>query len=614
MRALRRRRSTRKDGRMRAIMVMFDSLNRHLLPPYGSDWTRAPQFTRLGSRATTFDNCWAGSLPCMPARREIHTGRYNFLHRSWGPLEPFDDSMPEILKQTGVYTHLASDHPHYWEDGGATYHGRYNTWEFFRGQEGDPWKGQVGEPEIPEDLKRMRPAGYRQDWVNRRYLDTEPRHPQTRTFDASLEFMHVNSDQDRWFLQIETFDPHEPFFSHQRYKDLYPHDYHGPHLDWPDYKRVTEEPDQVRHVRYEYAALLSMCDNSLGRVLDTMDELRMWDDTMLIVCTDHGFLLGEKNWWGKNVQPWFNELVHLPLFVWDPRTNTPGQRRKSLVQTIDLAPTILEFFDVEPTSDMQGLPLPVAEDRHIREVGLFGAHGGHINITDGRYVYMRAPATPTNTPLDEHTLMPTHMCGRFSPAELADIELAEPFSFTKGVRTIRVPGRTLLNPYQFGTLLFDLEADPQQENPIEDDAVELRMATLMVGLMRAHDAPTSQFERIGLPATGPVTSDHLLVRAQRALAHEAAEPLPDRAEFPEHPMSVHRPLHELLADREAGAILRHELPMVTDSELLQFLAHASLLDLAAISRGLLPIAKLRAIANQLAALDPATEGASTPAP
>ena len=76
----------------------------------------------------------------MPARRELHTGRYNFLHRAWGPLEPFDDSMPRMLTENGVYSHLISDHYHYWEDGGATYHNRYSSWEIVRGQEGDKWR------------------------------------------------------------------------------------------------------------------------------------------------------------------------------------------------------------------------------------------------------------------------------------------------------------------------------------------------------------------------------------------------------------------------------------------------------------------------------------------
>ena len=134
---------------MKAIMVMYDSLNRHMLPNYGCDWTLAPNFIRLGERAVTFDNHYVGSMPCMPARRELHTGRHNFLHRSWGPYEPFDDSTFAILKQNGVYAHLVSDHYHYWEDGGATYHHRYSSWENVRGQEGDAWKGEVVFPRFP---------------------------------------------------------------------------------------------------------------------------------------------------------------------------------------------------------------------------------------------------------------------------------------------------------------------------------------------------------------------------------------------------------------------------------------------------------------------------------
>ncbi len=119
---------------MKAIMVMFDSLNRKFLPPYGCDFVYAPNFQRLAEHTVTFDTCYVGSLPCMPARRELHSGRYNFMHRAWGPVEPFDDSMPELLKKAGIHTHLVSDHTHYWEDGGATYHTRYSTWENVRGQ------------------------------------------------------------------------------------------------------------------------------------------------------------------------------------------------------------------------------------------------------------------------------------------------------------------------------------------------------------------------------------------------------------------------------------------------------------------------------------------------
>ncbi len=486
---------------VKAIMVMFDSLNRRMLPPYGCDWVHAPNFERLAKHTVIFDNSYVGSMPCMPARRELHTGRINFLHRSWGPLEPFDDSMPEILKRAGIYTHLVSDHYHYWEDGGATYHNRYSSWEFFRGQEGDPWKGEVKDPDIPEHIGgRHGDPLWRQDWVNRKYMQQEEDQSQAKTFAAGLEFIHTNAQQDNWFLQIETFDPHEPYFTHQQYKDLYPHDYKGPHFDWPGYRQVRETPEQVEHCRYENAALVSMCDKYLGKVLDTMDELDLWKDTMLIVNTDHGFLLGEHGWWAKCVQPFYNEVAHTPLFIWDPRSGCRNERRSALIQTIDLAPTLLEYFGIEIPRDMEGKPLreTIAKDRPLREAGLYGIHGGHVNCTDGRYVYMRAPVHPENTPLYEYTLMPTHMRGLFHVDELQDIQLADPFPFTKGCRTMKIRAKSSYNAHSFGTMLFDLEKDPGQETPIHDPVVETRMIQLMVKLMKENGAPPEQFRRLGL--------------------------------------------------------------------------------------------------------------------
>ncbi|UGS27028.1 sulfatase [Microbacterium resistens] len=572
---------------MRAIMVMFDSMNRHMLPPYGSDEIHAPNFTRLAERTVTFDNFYAGSMPCMPARREIHTGRYNFLHRSWGPLEPWDDSMPEMLGRAGIHTHLASDHPHYWEDGGATYHPRYTTWEFFRGQEGDPWKGHAAKPgEAPET--GFKGAIRRQDAINRGYLRREAEHPQTRTFDAGLEFLSTNADADNWFLQIECFDPHEPFFTNEEYRRLYPHEYDGPEFDWPPYAKVTEEESKVEHARYEYKALASMCDRSLGRVLDFMDEHDMWEDTLLLVNTDHGFLLGEHGWWAKSVQPWFNELVRLPAFLWDPRSGDAGRRHRGLVQTIDIAPTLLDFFGLDRTDDMLGIPMradgrgPTPEGSPSREAALFGIHGGHVNVTDGRYVYMRACATPENTPLEEYTLMPTHMRGRFAPAEFAGAELAEPFSFTKGVRPLRLTGRAMMNPYLFGTLLFDLEADPRQERPLDDPDVELRMLRLLARLLRENEAPASQYERLGIPVDAEPGPEHLLVAAQRHLATEAAAPLTPLDAFPSGDFGLGTSVHELLAHAPTREVVAAHLPMLLHSEMLGMLGDTSLHQLAAV--------------------------------
>ncbi len=488
---------------MKAVMLMFDSLNRHMLSPYGCDWVKTPNFQRLADRSVTFDTSYVGSMPCMPARRELHTGRYNFLHRSWGPLEPFDDSMPSLLKGNGVYTHLVSDHYHYWEDGGCTYHTRYSSWEAVRGQEGDPWKANLTDDVSCEINRGKRQPGnwLRSDWMNRHYMTEEKDYPQARTVAGALEFMRTNAGEDNWFLHIETFDPHEPYFVPQRFIDMYPHDYDGPPRDWPNYGRVTESEEEVRHLRCLNAALVTMCDEYLGRVLDAFDALDLWKDTMLIVNTDHGFLLGEHDCWAKCWCPFYEELSHTPLFIWDPRSAVRGERRKSLVQTIDLAPTLLEYFGVEVPKDVQGRPLreTIASDAPVREAGLFGIFGGQVNVTDGRYVYMRGAASDANGPLYQYTHMPTHMRGPFSVEEMRAMERAEPFSFTKGCPTMRIEGNTWsAMKCAFETELYDLQDDPHQAAPLDDPEQEARMTALLVQTLRDSDAPPEQYERLGL--------------------------------------------------------------------------------------------------------------------
>ncbi len=488
---------------MKCVMVMFDSLNRHMLPAYGCDWTHAPNFRRLAERTVTFDCSYVCSMPCMPARRDLHTGRPSFLHCPWGPLEPFDVSVPEILQQKGVYTHLASDHYHYWEDGGSTYHNRYSSWQFFRGQEGDPHIGQVADPVIPENLNQK---GKRSDWVNREHVRTEGDFSQTQTFNAGLDFMERNHAEDNWFLQIECFDPHEPFCAHRRYRDLYPRtdEPDAPLFDWPAYDVVKETPDEVERCRLNYAALLAKCDASLGDILDSFDRLDLWKDTMLILWTDHGFLLGEHNAWAKNWPPMYEEMSHTPFFVSDPRhPDAAGQRRSALVQpAIDLGPTLLRFFGLEPPSTMLGHDLgPVLDDDSgVRDAAIFGYFGQHVNITDGRYTYYRLPEQADEFPAQVHTLMPTTLRGFKDGLERA--ELSAPLSFSRGMPVLRFPQGRKWQPRfpdsEPGHLLFDLEAAPGQKHPLHDDEVEARLCRRMSELMAACDAPADQFSRMGL--------------------------------------------------------------------------------------------------------------------
>ncbi|NYT38624.1 sulfatase [Allopusillimonas soli] len=505
---------------MRTVFLLFDSLVRGALECYGGTSVHTPNFKRFAERAVTFDNHFAGSLPCMPARRDMHTGRLNFLHRSWGPLEPFDQSFSELLRAAGTYTHLVSDHYHYWEDGGATYHNRYSSWEFIRGQEWDKWKAMV-EPPL-ERFKTMYHAmqqpqggqdGRVQAMVNREFMREESDFCCPRSFDAAFEFLDRNRGAKDWLLHLECFDPHEPFFAPARFRERYPTGYTGPILDWPRYKRLEEHDLEVRELRANYAALLSMCDFYLGRFLDYMDRHDLWRDTAVILTTDHGFLLAEHDWWGKNRMPFYNEIAHIPLMVHHPDfASQAGSRRSALTQTMDIMPTLLDLHGVQAPETVRGHSLlPVLEqDKSSREAAVFGMFGAGTNITDGRYTYFRYPEDMTRQMLYEYTLMPMHLKSLFHVDELRGAQLVEPFGFTQGVPLLKVPARRNVKGQPTGhqgqgggyedttTVLYDLKSDYAQQHPFRDEDIERRLLGAMADIMCAHEAPPEAFTRLGL--------------------------------------------------------------------------------------------------------------------
>jgi arylsulfatase A-like enzyme len=506
---------------MRTIFVLFDSLMRNALESYGGSAIHTPNFTRFAQRAIIFDKHFVGSLPCMPARREMHTGRYNFLHRSWGPLEPFDQSFAQTLVAAGVYTHLVSDHYHYWEDGGSTYHNRYSTWEFIRGQEWDKWKALV-QPPLERMLEKYHPLqhpsgkgdGRLQAMVNRESMTREDEFCCPRTFAAGFEFLDRNREADNWLLHLECFDPHEPFASPARFREAYPTAYEGPILDWPRYKRLDESGFETAELRANYAALVAMCDHYFGTLLDYMDRHDMWRDTAVILTTDHGFLLAEHDWWGKNRMPFYNEIAHIPLLIHHPaHAAQAGTRREALTQTIDLMPTLLSLHGVAPPPCCDGFDLlPLLEkDSPVREIALYGMFGAGTNATDGRYTYFLYPDDMTQQMLFEYTLMPMHMKNWFHLDELRGAELAQPFSFTQGAPLLKVPARRNDRGQPSGhqgqgggyedttTVLYDLESDYAQNQPFRNVEVEQRMRSQMVEVMRRNDAPPEAFLRLGLP-------------------------------------------------------------------------------------------------------------------
>ena len=502
---------------MRTIFLLFDSLNRSALGTYGGE-VPTPNFDRLAAKSAVFDRHYIGSMPCMPARRDMHTGRLNFLHRSWGPLEPFDESFVVKLRENGAYTHLVSDHAHYWEDGGATYHNRYNTWDFIRGQEDDSWAAMVNPPvdafrkDYHEKQFGAERASHRiQGMINETRFTTEADFPLSRCFDSALDFLDRNGSEDNWFLQLECFDPHEPFTAPDRFRHNFPTDYQGPTYTWPQYRKSSDDtPEEIAEVRANYMALVAFCDEQLGRLLDYLDAHDMWRDTAIVLTTDHGFMLNEHDWWGKLRMPHFNELANIPLMIHDPRSSLSwGSRIDALTQTTDLAPTLLDLFGIAPSPHTRGLsmlPLIRGEAETIRDLAIYGVFGGAINATDGRYTYFLYPDDMEDKPLFEYTLMPMHSTSMFTRDELRDAALHPGFTFTDGTPVLKIPARSDAKrpPMQgggfadTGTRLYDVTIDPKQTTALRDPDIEGRLCKEIAAEMRRHDAPIELFDRFGL--------------------------------------------------------------------------------------------------------------------
>lgn len=509
---------------MRTVFLLFDSLNRHALGCYGGLDVPTPNIDRIAARGVRFDNHWAGSLPCMPARREIHTGRLNFLHRSWGPLEPFDDSFARLLDQSGVYSHLVTDHYHYWEEGGCAYHNQYSSFEFHRGQEKDKWKAVIDLPverwakaHHPSRTVDARDAGLNSvNLTNRDYQEREEDYSLVGTIADAIAFLETNKATDDWLLNVECFDPHEPFTAPDRFKAPFSTAYDGPIHDWPIYDRVGDTSDEIDEVRANYAALLSMCDHYIGTLLDYFDAHDLWDDTALILTTDHGIMLAEHDWWGKMRMPFYKEVAHIPLIICHPDfAPAAGETRDALTQSIDIMPTLLDLHGVAIPEDVRGQSLlgVLAKGPSAHDACLFGMFGAAVNITDGRYTYFRYPDDFEAQELFEYTLMPTHMRSHFAVQEFDGATLSHPFDFTKSAPTLRIPARmgSDLSPLKGSsvedatTALYDLHTDPGQTTPIDDPDVVEMLTQKMIAIMQDHDAPGEAFRRLNLPVPNGIT-------------------------------------------------------------------------------------------------------------
>lgn len=505
---------------MRTIFILADSTNRRCLEAYdGRHPALTPNLNRLADRSVIFNNHWCGSAPCMPARRDIMTGRLNFLDRPWGAIEPYDHTLQRILKDHGVFTHMVTDHYHYFEIGGENYHADFSSWNLIRGQEHDGYSLKPGQKGIRDNKPIAGHIGH----VNNTHVDNTANlkgtddYPSPQTFQSAVDWLEKNKDANHYMLWVEGFDPHEPFDVPQDYLDMYHDAYVGDVFSWPEYQESTHyTEEEIQHLQNRYRATLTMTDTYIGKIMDTLDRHEMWDDTMVIFTTDHGFMLGEHGFIGKNYMPDYNEVFHIPLLIWHP--NQKVKKVNALTQNMDMFPTILDYFNVDLNvcrNKIHGkslLPLLQGEVKSVREAVLYGCFGKTVNVTDGEYTYMRRAVREDNSPLSIYCGMPTILrqylgYDTIQEEDYAKITLGH-LSWTK-FPVYKIPHDIIdwnnesqcfktRNKYVTDHLLFNLQHDYEQQTPILDYLLQKKYQQLLIALMEEHDSPKEQFVRLGL--------------------------------------------------------------------------------------------------------------------
>jgi arylsulfatase A-like enzyme len=501
---------------LNVVFITIDSLSKHFLKTYGQTVefeVETPNLDRFAGKAAVFDNHYAGSLPCMPARREFFAGIQEFLWRPWGPMEPFDVPAALAARRSGIVTQLVTDHYHYFQHGSSGYFEDYGAFDFIRGHEYDAWKTTPKDPDgtlmrqilagDPHNTRFMDRAQYAR---NAAHFTKEEDFLAPQVFARTAEWLKRNRGWEKWFLVVDSFDVHEPFHVPEPYASMYTdEDPNDPELtNWPYYGRIDEGQSalterQLAFVRAQYAGKLTMVDRWFGRVLDALDELKMWDETAVIVTSDHGHFLGDHGWMGKPNAPLYNVLAATPLFIWHPGGARNGERTDALTSAVDLYATMLEAAGAEVPEHVHSrslMPIVKGEtDRH-RNWALYGYWGSTVNVTDGRHTYLR----PCRDDVDAYTystrMMNPH--GWFvppKPQKQAEAGRYLPYTDTP---VWRYPEKSYTRHAE--PLLFDIAEDPEQRENLagRDPESEERMRRLLVEALRELRAPEEQYARLGL--------------------------------------------------------------------------------------------------------------------
>lgn len=347
---------------MNVIIICSDTFRYDHLGFIGSQSVVTPHLDRLASESASFVDFRLCSFPTLVNRIEVFTGRCSFPLISWGPLPFHFPVMAEVFKHHGFATGLVGDNPHLMKEK----FGYGRGFDFVKnvpGQMHSKFRPD-SDPmiELPCPAEKLDPppdrlARYRRNahWYRQQGTNTTE-----RVFQEAMGWLE--KPPDRFFLWIDAFDPHEPWDAPKRFLDPYPWDKKGEHLFWPRSGKASAYSDaDLANMRSLYKAEVSQIDHWVGRLLDHLRQKNLLDNTAVIFCSDHGFLLGECGLIGKLFRSDVDhrnrigeQLGHIPLLLRHPEGTAAGRTIPGLCQPQDLFPTALDLAGIPAVPWLQG--------------------------------------------------------------------------------------------------------------------------------------------------------------------------------------------------------------------------------------------------------------------
>ncbi len=332
------------------VMIVADTFRRDHLGAYGNPLIRTPHLDEFARSSVLFENHLLSSFPTMPARADFLTGTFSYSHMGWEPLPRHLMTLPEILSGAGYMTMGIVDTPFFIRNG----------FGYDRGFDDFVWVRGQGDDTRPHERKDARST-----WRS------EEDRLVARTMGEAERWLERHHDE-RFFLYVDTWDPHEPWDAPPYYTASYREGYKGEQI-YPAYGKWEEaglSEDDVDLAHATYCGEVTMVDFWVGRLLAKLDALGLRENTVVLFTSDHGFYFGEHGYFGKaewvhepeasvseesSVPGWlaeswlltversplYRQLTNVPLMVRGPGLE-PG-RRAAMTTAADIAPTILEL-------------------------------------------------------------------------------------------------------------------------------------------------------------------------------------------------------------------------------------------------------------------------------